>query len=106
MPSDRALCHTWSQRQSYQRSNISTLLDYPEGVRYGLGTGPNYCHGGPGKFLHPPAPIASPFAKLSVSWDSDQSKKKRRLAEANRHLPVNSRPLIGLLTIGGHDRQQ
>ena len=33
-------------------------------------------------------------------------KKKRRPAEANRHLPVNSRPLIELLTIGGHDRQQ
>jgi hypothetical protein len=32
--------------------------------------------------------------------------KKRRPAEANRHLPVNSRPLIELLTIGGHDRQQ
>jgi len=33
-------------------------------------------------------------------------KKKRRPAEANRHLPVNSKSLIDLLTIGGHDRQQ
>jgi hypothetical protein len=39
-------------------------------------------------------------------WYWNQSKKKRRLAEANRHLPVNSRPLIEPLTIGGHDRQQ
>jgi hypothetical protein len=42
-----------------------------------------------------------------VVWATVQTnpKKKRRPAEANRHLPVNSRPLIELLTIGGHDRQ-
>jgi hypothetical protein len=33
-------------------------------------------------------------------------KKKRRLAEANRHLPVNSKSLIEPLTVGVHDRQQ
>jgi hypothetical protein len=34
------------------------------------------------------------------------TKKKRRLAEANRHLPVNSKSLIELPTAGVHDRQQ
>jgi len=43
------------------------------------------------------------FARLAAATNP---KKKRRPAEANRHLPVNSRPLIELLMIGGHDRQQ
>jgi hypothetical protein len=40
-------------------------------------------------------------------WSGDEfSKKKRRLAEANRHLPVNSKSLIEPLAVGVHDRKQ
>jgi hypothetical protein len=54
----------------------------------------------------PPFPAALVSRRKRKIGGSDQSKKKRRFAEANRHLPVNSKSLIDLPTIGVHDRQQ
>jgi hypothetical protein len=51
-------------------------------------------------------PLTRRSSRLGRLRAATNPKKKRRPAEANRHLPVNSRPLIELLTIGGHERQQ
>jgi hypothetical protein len=56
--------------------------------------------------VDPPLPAALVSRRKRKIGGSDQSKKKRRFAEANRHLPVNSKSLIDLPTIGFHDRQQ
>ena len=45
--------------------------------------------------------VSSPDGLFSIG--AGNPKKKRRPAEANRHLPVNSKSLIELLMIGVHD---